>query len=125
MWFIYMRVHNVNRKDKDEKDSSPPKKLQRKEKILKHVYPAIPAFSDDEESNKRNLKLLKDEISKPKSSKEIIKTLMTRTFPYRRKSLLESEVSVSECVKELPVLKKYEYVSYVCFNVWMYICVYQ
>jgi len=78
---------------------------------LKHAYPEIPAFSDDEESNKRNLKLLKDEISKIKPSQEVVKSLMTRTFPYRRKAMLDSTISVSEYVKDLPVFKKSEYVS--------------
>lgn len=110
MWFIYTRVHNVNRKEPDD-DDSPPKKIRRKEKLLKHAYPDIPAFADDEESTIRNMKSLKEEIKRHKPSKENVRTLMARTFPYRRKSMLESEVSVSEYVKDLPLFKNYEYVS--------------
>lgn len=80
MWYIYNRVHNVNRKGPDDKES-PPKKIRKKENLLKHAYPSIPAFADDEESTLRNLNLLKDEIEKPKPSKDNVRTLMARTFP--------------------------------------------
>ena len=75
-------MHNVNRKEPNNKDESLPKKMRKKENMLKHAYPEIPPFSEDDESNERNLTLLKEEGLKTKPSKERMKTLMTCTFPY-------------------------------------------
>ena len=47
----------------------------------KHHYPVeIPECADDEESNSRNLSLLKDEVAKSKPSVLSLKELMKRTF---------------------------------------------
>ena len=107
MWFIHNRIHNVNRKDKD--DCSPPKKFRREKEfqsinILKYLN-----FQMMQSQNKRNLKLLKDEISKVKPSPDTY--LVTHTFPHRRTSMLGAELSVADTVKKLPIFKKWEHVS--------------
>ena len=82
----------------------------------KHNYPLIPPSSDDDISDKRNLQLLKEEATKAKSNKPVVKDLLIRTYPVRRRMLLESNVSVSEIVTENPFLKKCAYVSCIILN---------
>ena len=95
----------------EESSSNTPKR--KKIKIAdnaKHSYPKIPPSADDEESNERNLSKLKEESTKIKPSHEIIKTLLIRTYPVRRASILDSS-SVSAIIMETPMLKKCSYVS--------------
>ena len=109
---MYTRVHNVNRPNK-ESSEAPPKKLFKGEGTQKHSYPNIPPHANDEESNGRNMKLLKEEAAKAKPDHAVIKSLMTRTYPYRRQETLEATttLSVSQMIQDLPVLKKWNYVS--------------
>ena len=111
-WFLYTRAHNVNRPNK-ESNGSPPKKLLKGENAQKHSYPDISSYSDDEVANARNMELLKQEADKDKPTYEVVKSLMTRTYPYRRQKILEATttLSVSQMTEDLPVLKKWNYVS--------------
>ena len=59
------------------------------------------------------MKLLKEEVAKAKPSHDVIKSLMTRTYPYRRQETLDSTttLTVSQMIQDLPILKKWNYVS--------------
>ena len=51
--------------------------------MMNHL-PTIPPSADNDEVNKRNLKLLNNELEKPKRSNEVMKILMTHTYPFKR-----------------------------------------
>ena len=83
---------------------------------LKHNYANIPPSADDDEANERNIELLLEEFSKVKPSQDIIKTLLTRTFAYRRSQMLnDPDFSVSRYIGHYRMLKKAIYVSLVIF----------
>ena len=50
--------------------------------MMNHL-PTIPPSADNDEVNKRNLKLLNNELEKPKRSNEVMKILMTHTYPFK------------------------------------------
>ena len=80
----------------------------------KHHYPVeIPECADDEESNSRNLSLLKDEVAKSKPSVLSLKELMKRTFTQRRILLTRAETPmlVKEILADYPPLTKSTFVS--------------
>ena len=80
-WFIYNRTQNVNKRTRSD-DGAPPRKRQKASNNAHHFYPqAIPETADDDESHERNFGLLKDELSKVKPSSEVLKQLMSRTYP--------------------------------------------
>ena len=86
----------------------------KKDKILdngKHSYPEIPR-SADEESNERNLSKLREASVKTRPSTKIVKTLMIRTYPVRRASIMDSSSTVSSILTEMQMLKKCQYVSF-------------
>ena len=91
--------------------AAPPKKRAKIDDPAKHTYPAIPEGADDEESTKRNLELLKGESLKPKPRSDVMKDLLTRTFPVRRVTILNSNSTIVDVVKENSYLKKCAYVS--------------
>ena len=109
---MYTRVHNVNRPNKESSEILL-KILFTGESAQKLSYPDIPPHADDEESNAWNMKLLKEEASKAKPDHAVIKSLMTRTYPYCRQETLDATttLSVSQMIQDLPVLKKWNYVS--------------
>jgi len=76
----------------------------------KHYYPSIPHNADDDESHKRSMQRLEDELAKPKPTPEVIKSLLARTFPWRRSKLLNGEISISSIFQDIKVLKKCSYV---------------
>ena len=51
--------------------------------MMNHL-PTIPPLTDNDEANKRNLKLLNVEWEKKKRSNEVMKILMTHTYPFKR-----------------------------------------
>lgn len=79
----------------------------------KHCYPVVPTNAEDETSNSRNLTLIKDELAKPDPCHDTLKLLMSRTFPIRRPSVLESD-SVTKILEEYPLLKRSAYVGSSC-----------
>ena len=88
------------------------------ESTQKHSYSDIPPYADDEEANVRNMKLLREEAAKAKPAYDVIKSLMTRTYPYRRQETLNATttLSVSQMIEDLPVLKKWNYVSILLYR---------
>lgn len=87
--------------------SLPQKKRAKVDDHAKHTYPAIPACADDE-TTRRNLELFQQECLKPKPRSDIMKKLLTRTFPTRRDTILNSNSSVMDTLNHL---KKSTYVS--------------
>lgn len=71
-----------------------------------HNYASVAIPEDDEEANKRNVAKLKQEVLKPKSQTEILKVLVCRTFPIRRRQILEDLPSVDKLTEDFPHLKK-------------------
>jgi len=59
------------------------------------------------------MKLSMEETAKAKPSHDVIKSLMTCTYPYQRQQTLDATttLSVSQTIQDLPVLKKWNYVS--------------
>ena len=109
-WFIYNRAQNLNRSTTPSDD--PPAK-RRKVELAKHLYPSIPSCADDDESNRRNVELLKVECLKPKPSCDVLKTLITRTYPFRRASIIDFDYStVTDILKDYPALKRCSCVSF-------------
>lgn len=83
-----------------------------------HYYPIpIPEAAEDDESHFRNFSRLKDEAGKSKPSVEVLKELMMRTYPRRRKWIIQDSPcpSVTEIVSDYPLLKKSTYVSIFLF----------
>lgn len=119
-WFIYNRTQNVNRPDKTNDDSSPPKKRKRLDSLQKHQYPDIPSSADDEVSNNINLELLQQEWEKTKTDPQKVKTLLIRTHSVRITEILNSEsVTAQSILQKYPMLKKCSHVS-VRFHVRLY-----
>lgn len=74
-----------------------------------HYYPIpIPEAAEDEESQSRHCRRLKDELAKSKPSMEMLKELMMRTYPRRRKWIIQDSPSpsVTEIVSDYPLLKR-------------------
>ena len=109
-WFIYTRAQNVNRKTTE--DDEHPKKRSTLDSVQKHYYPPIPPYANDEISDDRNMRLLKEEWGKTKQVTESIKELFIRTHAVRRSLILGSEhSSVCNILQEFPMLKRSMYVS--------------
>lgn len=115
-WFIYNRTQNVNKKSSKDASgtSAPARKRIKVERNDQHYYPLeIPETADDEESNERNKRRLKDELAKVKPNSETLKELMTRTYPMRRRYIMDvaEPPTVTEILSDYPLLKKGTYVS--------------
>ena len=83
-----------------------------------HYHPIpIPGTAKDEESRSRNSQL-KEELAKGKPSVEVLKELMMRTYPQRRKWILQDSPcpSVTEILSDYPLLKRSTYVSLLFSN---------
>ena len=65
--------------------------------VMMNHLPTIPPSADNDEVNKRNLKLLNDQWEKPKRSNEVMKILMTHTYPFKR-AILKTFVLKSYCL---------------------------
>ena len=119
---MYTRAQNVNRPDHGGESSSsgPPQKRAKADNHAKHTYPVIPSCADDDEANKRNLQLLKEESLKTKPRSEVIKELLTRTYPARRGEIVNSSKSVADITNDITVLKKCTYVSRSTFRLSMF-----
>ena len=77
--FIYTKCQNINRKppgSSSTESTEPPPKRSKLENHTLHNYPSIDAELEDEESNKRNLTLLLDEVREPNPSTPRVKKLM-------------------------------------------------
>ena len=66
----------------------------------------LPFLVDDEESTKRNLELFKQKCLTPKPRSDVMKELLTRTFPTRRDTIMNSNSTVMDTTTENSHLKK-------------------
>lgn len=114
-YYISTRLQNVNRKSKAsgrEETSEPPTPTKRcKVDPEKHSYPSLPINSEDETAILCNISLLKQELAKSKPNFDAVTSLMSRTFSYRRKHILDTVQRVDDIVGEYPCLSKPAYVS--------------
>ena len=102
----------MNRKSSDS--PIPIAKKKRKiEQSAVHLYPGPPVDADDEVSQERILKLLKEEIEKPRPRSDVLNELMRRTYGGRRDSFVNKNVpnTLSEYIDMYPLLKKSTHVS--------------
>lgn len=79
--------------------------------LSKHPYPSLTLSCDDDTAHERHIKLLKQENGKLKPNMESVKELMIRTFPRRRKWILDEEHLVVDICQEYPFLRKQTIVS--------------
>lgn len=117
-WFIYNRAQNLNKTSKRAKviDVPTSSKRQRLSNGDRHFYPAqIPGSADDDESQARNCSRLSEELAKAKPSSEVLKELMSRTYPKRRVWITKASPppSLTEVMSDFPLLKRSSYVSFI------------
>ena len=62
--------------------------------------------SEDDTSFKRNIARLKVEYNKTRRNESIVTDLMDRTFPKRRKAIMDSPTSVSVIFEQFPFLQE-------------------
>lgn len=91
---------------KPEKRGNPSKRhpIQKEVKPDSTFVPLIPD-GEDEASLQRHKKKLKEEMKKVSPSKTALRELMKRTFPLRRREILEGKGAVSEIILLYPALK--------------------
>ena len=108
---MYTRTQNINRPC-SESDGEPPRKVAKQESRQKHSYPEIPPpNTEDDISNNRNKVLLTEELSKTEPDNDTMMSLMTRLFPKRRLTIVESDkLSVKKILDEHTLLKRTAYV---------------
>ena len=112
--FLYDKCHNINRKKKPSEHEQPPAKKVCSISSV-HSYPRIEEGEgeEDDEAYRRNVSKMEKELSLPKQkqSPSTLKDLMKRTFPQRRKWVLEDAVSSEEIWTNFPLLKNASFVS--------------
>ena len=106
---MYYRSQNINRSSKQEciVRSKRPKLQDR----TVHLYP--PQHGEDDVSYGRNLELMKAEIAKPKPRIEVLKDLMSQTFPNRWDAYVNHNqpATLLNYLGLFPLLRKTTYVS--------------
>ena len=111
-WFLYYRSQNINRSSTQEciVRSKRPKLQDR----TVHLYP--PQHGEDEVSYGRNLELLKAETAKSKPRTEVLKDLMSQTFPNRWDAYINQNqpATLLNYLSSFPLLRKTTYVSISC-----------
>ena len=104
-----MRCQNCNRRPKAATggDGTKPKRAKT-DRSDKHVYPSLTGSPDDDVSNERNIRALKDQMAKSKLNHGTIQELIKRTFYQMRIAILDdpNPKSVEEICETYPVLKK-------------------
>ncbi len=102
--FLYTRCQNINRVSDSAPGPAPKRaKLRSTER---HNYASVSIPEDDEEANRRNVANLKHEVLKGTSRLEAVKSLACRTFPLRRRHILEDQPRVETLIEKFPHLKK-------------------
>ena len=104
-------------------DAAPvPPSKQPKENYSKkyYLFPAIPP-GEDEAASLRHIKKLQLEYQKASPDKHVVAMLMSRTYPFRRKKILEEQSAMSQILKVYPPLKKSEEVGN-HYNIWYMTC---
>ena len=123
----YLRSFGKPKKvlDSEELDIEPPTKKRKEFKQFPQTYaePSIPA-GEDEDSYRRNQKMLLSEERKINPNKKTISVLMDRTYAFRRHSMLGSPKPLKEVLKIYPSLRRLEqvYINHECcivFEVFM------
>ena len=101
----------MNRPGKSANES-PAKKKRRIEDAAAHLYPGPPLNAEDDVSQQKSLKLLKEEMEKSKPRSEALKELMMRTYGGRWDSFVNRQEpsTLSEYIKMYPLLKRSTYV---------------
>lgn len=74
------------------------------------LFPAIPP-GEDEASSSRHIKRLQLECQKASPDRHTVATLMSRTYAFRRKKIMEDQSALSQILKVYPPLKKTEEVG--------------
>ena len=111
MKFISQRCINVNRGASSEEKKPKRAKLETNQGKHQYLDDAQSIVIDDEVSFERNIKKLSAEMQKSNPSSDILDSLMMQTFANRRKSILESRITVSEICDKYPLLRKPKHVS--------------
>ena len=94
--FISQRCSNVNRNS--DSDVPKPKRKQMETNLTKHQYlqDSQSIVVNDTVAFTRNMKKLAAEMSKTKPSPANLEDIMKQTFPNRRTSILNGELSLLE-----------------------------
>ena len=102
----------IKSENSNEMSEPPAKKIKKEFTQIPHI-PAAPHIpkGEDEASYLRHLKVLQQEEKKMSPNKQVIADLMTRTFPFRRKEILEEPSSMDQLLKKFPSLKRTEQVT--------------
>ena len=95
---------------KEKRNPAPPQKV-----IMPSASSDVPILpvGEDDASQQRHLKLLQTEMKKVNPNKQITRELMKRTFPTRRKEILQDGGSVEAILKMYPALKYPDEVGFV------------
>jgi len=72
--------------------------------------PVVPV-GEDEHSYKRHLQVLKHEQGKVSPDRNVINSLMTKTFAIRRQRILNEHQPVKQLLKDYPSLKRCDQVT--------------
>ena len=110
--FIYVRCQNTNRGQASTSSTKPSSSKKAKVNMVeKHLYASLVSDGEDDVSMERNVEILKQNISKGNSKASAVRSLIQRTFPQRRRWILETVVPLNEILSVYPHLSK---PSYVC-----------
>ena len=113
----YLRNSKPNRalstkRDVQEKEEPDPKKKRVDPKQFPHA-PEVPEMlvGEDMESCERHIKFMQKEEKKKTANRAIISNLMERTFPYRRKEIVEKPTALANIIKRYPSLRRHKQVK--------------
>ena len=109
--FLYTRLNRPS----GDSDSAPAPKRAKIRSTERHNYANVSIPEDDEEANRRNVASLKQEVHKGTTRLEAVKSLVRRTFPLRRRHILEDQPRVETLIENFPHLKKTSLVSFLLF----------
>ena len=98
------------RRPEGKKRGNPCKESKKTIQFAKSVMPVIPdapllPTGEDEASQQRHLRMLKSEMKKVNPNKQIYRELMKKTFPTRRKAVVEGLGTVKEILDTYPALR--------------------
>ena len=92
---------------------TPPSKWSKQNHFKKYsLLPVIPP-GEDEAACLRHIKKLQLEYQKITPDRHVVAALMNRTYPFRRKQILEEQNALPQILKDYPPLKKSEEVIFI------------
>lgn len=101
---------SVKDPEQDEMARPPPKKRKEFEQLPKvPMAPTIP-LGEDVASHNRHVKVLQQEEKKMSPNKCIISDLMAKTYPFRRREILDEPQAIQQLLVTYPSLKRSEQV---------------